>query len=68
MPIFDYRCTQCNEQFEFLVLKEENPTCSNCGSLDVKKVYSGRIGIDFRGDGFYSTQDKSEAERKSSVW
>lgn len=68
MPIFDYKCRDCGLEFEFIVLKNENPKCSNCNSLDVRKVFSGKVEIQFNADGFYSSSKKFEEERNKSVW
>jgi putative FmdB family regulatory protein len=42
MPIFEYRCSTCNQQFEELVLtRESNPVeCPHCGGTAVKPLVS----------------------------
>ncbi|NSW86264.1 MAG: zinc ribbon domain-containing protein [Syntrophobacteraceae bacterium] len=41
MPIFEYECCQCGEQFEKLVFKsDENVDCPKCKSRDVAKMMS----------------------------
>jgi putative FmdB family regulatory protein len=36
MPIFDYSCPQCQQNFEFLLFKDgERPICPECGSASV---------------------------------
>ncbi len=36
MPLFDYRCQNCANEFEFLIIKErEVPQCPECGSRSV---------------------------------
>jgi putative FmdB family regulatory protein len=33
MPIYTYKCRDCNEIFDFLMIdKTEKPTCIKCGS------------------------------------
>jgi putative FmdB family regulatory protein len=41
VPIFEFQCTECGEQFEFLVLpSSDTPTCPSCASEDLEKVLS----------------------------
>ena len=43
MPIYAYRCEECDEPFEVFVRSlsgEASPTCPKCGSQKVKKTVS----------------------------
>ena len=43
MPIYEYRCEECDEDFELFVRslsQQANLTCPKCGSHRVKKVIS----------------------------
>jgi len=41
MPIFEYRCENCGETSEFLILgKNERVQCGHCGSEDLTKLMS----------------------------
>lgn len=41
MPIFEYRCAACGDEFELLVLNSSPvPGCTSCGSLDIEKLMS----------------------------
>ena len=41
MPIFEYRCEKCGEEFERLVPKADTEVhCEKCGSGEVKKKLS----------------------------
>ncbi|RKY88404.1 zinc ribbon domain-containing protein [candidate division KSB1 bacterium] len=43
MPIYEYRCRNCDEKFEILIRSEQdekNLSCSECGSKDVMRLYS----------------------------
>lgn len=43
MPIFEYRCNDCNNKFEILHLSKENIDeiiCPNCNSKNYKKLFS----------------------------
>jgi len=39
MPIYLYKCEECGEVFECLVMKStDEPKCSKCGSPSLKKL------------------------------
>ena len=41
MPLFNYKCSDCNKEFEILVKNDKrNIECSDCGGKNLKKVYS----------------------------
>lgn len=42
MPIFEYRCKDCNLKFEKIVFNREAPppSCPECGSNKVEKLIS----------------------------
>ncbi|MDD5034582.1 MAG: zinc ribbon domain-containing protein [Methylococcaceae bacterium] len=40
MPLYDYRCNDCNQIFELLVKLSEVPTCPGCGSQQLEKQVS----------------------------
>jgi putative FmdB family regulatory protein len=43
MPVYEYRCGECGEQFELFLrsaVQKTAPTCPKCGSTDVKKALS----------------------------
>jgi len=48
MPAYDYKCTDCNENFTFekSMTDETTPNCPKCNSLNVKRVWGG---IQFKG-------------------
>lgn len=41
MPIFDYECRKCGEQFEALVLKGMVAECPACHGQDLEQLISG---------------------------
>ncbi len=52
MPIFEYKCNACGEDFEKLVMKkDEEIVCPRCGQKDVKKKFSvfGMSGVENAG-------------------
>ncbi len=40
MPIYDYRCSDCNKTFELLVRGSAVPSCPACASLMLEKQVS----------------------------
>jgi putative FmdB family regulatory protein len=51
MPVYEYRCEACGEDFELFVRspsRQVEPTCPKCGSREVQKAVSlvgvGRTG------------------------
>jgi putative FmdB family regulatory protein len=40
MPIFEYRCLDCNTKFEALVRGDGTVACPNCGSTSLDKLVS----------------------------
>ena len=41
MPIYEYECRGCGEQFELLVLKDTVAACPGCKSQDLEQLISG---------------------------
>lgn len=62
MPIFEYKCQECGEEFEELVYGQ-NPdvTCVKCNSKKVKKKLSvfGMSGVENSGSGCSSCTSSS---------
>ncbi len=41
MPIFEYRCSACGDEFEHLVLNSSPaPACPSCESQDIERLMS----------------------------
>ena len=40
MPIFEYRCEECEHEFELLVRGEMTPACPSCESTNLEKLLS----------------------------
>ncbi len=41
MPIFEYECRACHQEFELLVLKDTVVACPSCQGKDLEKLLSG---------------------------
>lgn len=74
MPTYQYRCNECRHEFSEFQSITADPlsTCPECGGT-VKRLISGGAGFLFKGDGFYTTDYRSEnykqaekADRESS--
>lgn len=64
MPTYQYRCKECDHEFEVVQSFSDDPleSCPECQGR-LKKVY-GNVGISFKGSGFYKTDSRSS--KKSS--
>jgi putative FmdB family regulatory protein len=40
MPLFDFKCRQCDQVFEALVRTASTPACASCGSVDLEQLPS----------------------------
>jgi putative FmdB family regulatory protein len=40
MPIYDYRCNNCDKTFELLVRSTTVVACPHCGSVQLEKLVS----------------------------
>ena len=40
MPIYEYVCQDCKNEFEALVRGAESPTCASCGSEKLNRLLS----------------------------
>jgi putative FmdB family regulatory protein len=40
MPIYEYQCQECGNNFEYLVIGKPDPECSNCHSKKVCRQMS----------------------------
>jgi putative FmdB family regulatory protein len=40
MPIYEYHCDQCGQDFECLILGSDKPVCNACNSKKVRKRMS----------------------------
>jgi putative FmdB family regulatory protein len=40
MPLYEYVCDQCQDEFEYLVRGQERPACPSCGSQSLRQQLS----------------------------
>ena len=64
MPIYEYRCSECGFQDEFLQ-KLSDPlltACPSCGKESLKKLLSA-AGFQLKGSGWYATDFKGSGSK-----
>ena len=72
MPIYEYRCLECNHQDEHLQKVSEAPltVCPSCGKKSYKKLLSA-AGFQLKGSGWYATDFRNagtkSAEKKTEA-
>ena len=70
MPTYDYRCNDCNHEFEMFqsIKAEAHKDCPQCGANgSVERLISaGNGGLIFKGSGFYVTDYKSNSTKDSA--
>ncbi|HEX5128707.1 MAG TPA: zinc ribbon domain-containing protein [Usitatibacter sp.] len=61
MPIYEYRCSSCGHQQEFLQKVSDAPltTCTACGKATFAKMLTA-AGFQLKGSGWYATDFKSK--------
>ncbi len=66
MPTYQYRCNECTHEFsEFQsITAEPLSACPECGGA-VQRLISGGAGFLFKGDGFYTTDYRSDSYKKA---
>lgn len=67
MPLYRYVCRGCGNEEVHIHGVNEVPSlkCIKCGSDMVKTV--GRVGIVFKGSGFYITDNRKESKAESKT-
>lgn len=66
MPIYEYRCTACGCQREYLQKMSDAPLtdCPECGKASLSKMVTA-AGFQLKGSGWYATDFKHGAKPKS---
>ncbi|MBS2035812.1 FmdB family transcriptional regulator [bacterium] len=67
MPIYVYKCTECNEYCEALQKASDEPlkTCPNCQAEALTKVIAP-VGVIFKGTGFHKNDYSGKSGGSSS--
>jgi putative FmdB family regulatory protein len=64
MPIYEYRCTDCGYQHEYLQRMSDAPLtdCPECGKSTYSKLVSA-AGFQLKGGGWYATDFKNNGSK-----
>jgi putative FmdB family regulatory protein len=67
MPTYQYRCPHCGHDFEEFQSISDAPldTCPRCGKKP-RRLISGGAGFLFKGNGFYTTDYRSESYKAAA--
>lgn len=67
MPTYQYRCLNCQLQFELRQSFDDQPLadCPECKSVS-RRIFCP-VPIVFKGPGFYVTDSRGDGDRKSDV-
>lgn len=65
MPVYEYKCTSCNEEVEVIQKMTDDPlsVCSSCGG-ELKKLIANTSFV-LKGSGWYVTDYPSESRKKA---
>jgi putative FmdB family regulatory protein len=67
LPTYDYKCTACGHAFEiFHSMTELKRKCPKCGKNALERQIGTGGAVIFKGSGFYQTDYRSEAYKKSA--
>lgn len=67
MPIYEYRCSSCGHQHEFLQKLSDAPIrrCPQCGQEALEKMVSA-AGFQLKGSGWYATDFKGGSAKPAA--
>jgi putative FmdB family regulatory protein len=67
MPLYEYRCTSCGHQQEFLQKLSDPPltVCTQCGKETFSKMLSA-AGFQLKGSGWYATDFKNSGAKPAA--
>ncbi len=68
MPIYEYRCTLCGFQKEYLQKMSDAPLtdCPECGKASLSKMVTA-AGFHLKGSGWYATDFKTSVKPKTDT-
>ena len=68
MPIYEYKCNECDGTFEYFQSITEDPldTCSLCGKQKCVSKIISTSGFRLKGSGWYETDFKNKTSKKSA--
>ena len=68
MPLYEYKCSSCGHQQEFLQKWSDAPltVCSACGKETFTKMLTA-AGFQLKGSGWYATDFKNSGQKSSGT-
>ena len=66
MPLFEYKCSVCQSQFELLIRGADVPTCPTCQSTVLEKLLTS-FGVSSADSQWRNRQSLGAAQRKKSA-
>ena len=68
MPIYEFVCQQCGNEFEKIVSFSDTniPHCPSCNRPDVKRLM-GKPAIHFKGSGWYINDSKTDNKKSNTT-
>lgn len=65
MPLYEYKCNKCDEEFEMMIglTETKKPSCPKCKSKSVNKVFS-RCIFKLIGKGFYANDYANKGKER----
>jgi putative FmdB family regulatory protein len=68
MPTYDYKCKACGHTLEIFQSMKDAPKrkCPNCGKNALERLIGTGAAVIFKGSGFYQTDYRSDAYKKSA--
>ena len=68
MPIYEYRCSECGFQDEYLQKVSEPPmtVCPSCGKATFQKLLSA-AGFQLKGSGWYATDFRNSGTKAAKT-
>jgi putative FmdB family regulatory protein len=65
VPIYEYKCDQCDHRLEILqkISDEPEKTCPECGKEGLRKLVSA-VAFKLKGTGWYETDFKDKKPKK----
>jgi putative FmdB family regulatory protein len=67
MPLYEYRCSACGHQQEFLQKWSDAPlsVCTSCGQATFQKMLTA-AGFQLKGSGWYATDFKNSGAKSAA--
>jgi len=68
MPIYSYKCDECDHQFEIKqrIVEDSLTKCPECQKEKLRRLINFVPGISFKGSGFYINDSKKELKSSAN--